>query len=46
MEPVAHFGLGALTEVSHVQVRWLNGVTVTLPAPAVDTTLRVPYPGQ
>ncbi len=46
MEPVAHFGLGALTAVDQVQVRWLDGATVTLPAPAIDTTLRVPYPGR
>lgn len=44
MEPVAHFGLGQETSVTSVTVRWVDGRTVTLDAPAIDGLLRVPCP--
>jgi hypothetical protein len=43
MEPVAHFGLGSISQVDRVTVRWLDGTTVTMDGPGVDQTLRVPY---
>ncbi|MDX2162888.1 MAG: CRTAC1 family protein [bacterium] len=44
MEPVAHFGLGELTEIERVDVRWLDGATVTVEAPEPNQVLRIPYP--
>lgn len=39
-EPVAHFGLGGVTSVQTIEVRWPDGVTVQYPGPwAVDQTL-------
>lgn len=45
MEPVAHFGLGELTYIERIEVRWLDGATTTIRNPAADSMLRVPYPG-
>jgi hypothetical protein len=44
MEPVAHFGLGALTTVDRVTVRWLDGETVTIEQPDIDQLIRVSHP--
>ncbi|MBL8165550.1 MAG: CRTAC1 family protein [Anaerolineae bacterium] len=44
MEPVAHFGLGALTEVESVEVRWPDGMFITLRELDADQMLRVEYP--
>ncbi len=44
MEPYAHFGLGLLDEVERVTITWTDGNIVTIDAPAINTTLRVPYP--
>jgi hypothetical protein len=44
MEPVAHFGLGDLTAVERVEVRWPDGTSLTLPTPATCQTLVVPHP--
>lgn len=44
MEPVAHFGLGTLTQVARVEVRWVDGTEVTHNRPVIDHVLRVPYP--
>ncbi|MDX2097236.1 MAG: ASPIC/UnbV domain-containing protein, partial [Leptolyngbyaceae cyanobacterium bins.59] len=44
MEPVAHFGLGSQTQITRIQVRWLDGRQVTIEAPTLDQFLRVPYP--
>jgi hypothetical protein len=44
MEPVAHFGLGAVHEVERVEVRWPDGVVVAIDAPPSGRTLTVPYP--
>ena len=44
MEPVAHFGLGPLTEVESVEIIWPGGVAATIPRPEADQTLTVPFP--
>jgi len=44
MEPVAHFGLGELSEVSEVTVTWPDGATTTVTPDKVDATLTVEYP--
>jgi hypothetical protein len=44
-EPVAHFGLGALDRVEHVQVTWPDGTLARLEAPTVRTTIDMRYPG-
>jgi hypothetical protein len=43
MEPVAHFGLGELSEVDRVTVRWLDGTVVSIDSPEVDQTIKVEY---
>jgi hypothetical protein len=45
MEPVAHFGLGRNPDVLEVRVQWPDGHRLTIPAPASNQVLRVPYPG-
>ncbi|MCA9790645.1 MAG: ASPIC/UnbV domain-containing protein, partial [Candidatus Eremiobacteraeota bacterium] len=44
MEPVAHFGLGSLTEVDEVEVRWPDGAEVKLNRQPADQTLKVTHP--
>jgi hypothetical protein len=44
MEPVAHFGLGEVTSVERVTVRWLDGTDVTIVAPKIDQVIKVEYP--
>jgi hypothetical protein len=44
MEAVAHFGLGGVRTVDHIEVRWPDGATVTIPSPAPNQVLRVPHP--
>ena len=44
MEPVAHFGLGPLTAVECIEVRWLDGATVVLDTPGIDRLVRMEYP--
>lgn len=45
MEPVAHFGLGELTQVDHVEVRFTDGTIYVHPqALMADQVLRVPHP--
>lgn len=44
MEPIAHFGLGAITAVDWVRVQWLDGTTRTYESPDVNRLLLVPYP--
>ena len=44
MEPVAHFGLGDVTQVERLNVRWLDGTTVTIESPEVDQILKIEYP--
>ena len=39
-----HFGLGAATKVDRVEVRWPDGTTQTVDAPAIDATLAVTQP--
>jgi len=45
MEPVAHFGLGSLTGVEQVDIRWPGGAVASLVGPEIDTLHRVAYPG-
>jgi hypothetical protein len=45
MEPVAHFGLGKEAAIDTVEVRWLDGKGVRIPAPETNQVLRVEYPG-
>merc|ERR1712118_393102 len=44
MEPVAHFGLGSLTEVDSITVTWPDGASHTITSPLVDQTHRVSRP--
>lgn len=44
MEPVAHFGLGELTRVERVEVRWPDGETVRIDHPQTCQALTVPHP--
>lgn len=44
MEPVAHFGLGELTHVDSVEIRWPDGATFTLNQPGVDQMIKVQHP--
>jgi hypothetical protein len=44
MEPVAHFGLGEVTNAESVRVTWPDGAEVLLRSPAVRATHRVEYP--
>lgn len=46
MEPVAHFGLGSLTEIDRVDIRWLDGTEVTINNPPADKELTVEHPRQ
>lgn len=44
MEPVAHFGLGAVTQIEQVTIRWPDGVSFTLDNPQADQLLKVQHP--
>jgi hypothetical protein len=44
MEPVAHFGLGARSTVTKIEVQWPDGSKAELHSPRVDQTHRVAYP--
>ncbi len=44
MEPVAHFGLGKITDVEKLVIRWTDGATLSMDSPAVDTLHRIPHP--
>ncbi|MGE0494178.1 MAG: CRTAC1 family protein [Vulcanimicrobiota bacterium] len=44
MEPVAHFGLGPLTEVEEVEIRWPDGAEVKLGRQSAEQTLKVRHP--
>ncbi|HVK19301.1 MAG TPA: CRTAC1 family protein [Fimbriiglobus sp.] len=45
MEPVAHFGLGAVEEVEEVVVTWPDGAREVVRGPAVRAEIVVAYPG-
>ena len=45
-EPVAHFGLGGLSVVESVEIRWVDGATLMVANPRVDTILKVKYPSK
>jgi len=44
MEPVAHFGLGAVETVGEVRVTWPDGATAILSAPEVRRTIPALHP--
>ncbi|MEM8535009.1 MAG: CRTAC1 family protein [Chloroflexota bacterium] len=44
MEPVAHFGLGTLEHIDGVEIRWLDGATVTIDTPQTHQLIRVAHP--
>jgi hypothetical protein len=46
MEPVAHFGLGAVHSVERVEVRWPDGIVRSIEHPHVNRVLRVEHPGR
>lgn len=46
MEPVAHFGLGRLTGVERVEVRWPDGAVQRIEGPGICQTLIIPHPGR
>lgn len=41
-----HFGLGAETKISHVEIHWPSGIVQRLENPAVDRIIRVEEPAQ
>lgn len=45
MEPVAHFGLGNVTQVDWLEVVWPGGATVRHHQPALCRTHRIVFPG-
>ncbi len=45
MEPVAHFGLGAVRDVERIEVQWPGGPWLSLDDPGIRKTHVVPYPG-
>lgn len=44
MEPVAHFGLGPVSQVENITVRWPDGAQETLANPERDRLHRIPHP--
>lgn len=44
MEPVAHFGLGEVSRVDRVEVRWPGGIAAIIDHPPIRRLLTVPYP--
>ncbi len=44
MEPVAHFGLGAIDQVDRVEVHWPDGVSQVIDTPQPNRLLRVQHP--
>jgi ASPIC and UnbV/FG-GAP-like repeat len=44
MEPVAHFGLGSVKAIDHIEVRWPDGAVFTLNRPAADQLIKVRHP--
>jgi hypothetical protein len=44
MEPVAHFGLGAVDKVDRIGIRWTDGAFRTIEAPEIDTVVHVEHP--
>ncbi len=44
MEPVAHFGLGAVTTIEQIEVRWPDGAFFTLNHPGADQMIKVQHP--
>lgn len=44
MEPVAHFGLGAVDQADRIEVRWPDGAVATIENPPCGRLLTVPYP--
>jgi len=44
MEPVAHFGLGSITTVEKLVIRWTDGAMLSILSPAIDALHRVPHP--
>lgn len=46
MEPVAHFGLGRVTQVDRVDIRWPDGATLRLDRPDTCQYLTIPHPGR
>ncbi len=45
MEPIAHFGLGQHPDVERVEVRWPDGIKITLDNPTVNQLLIIAHPG-
>jgi hypothetical protein len=44
MEPVAHFGLGTVTQVDRVEIIWPGGAATVLETPGINQTICVSYP--
>lgn len=44
MEPVAHFGLGAIRDIDQLSIQWPSGATTIITRPHVDQLLVVPHP--
>ncbi|MGA7341353.1 MAG: CRTAC1 family protein [Terracidiphilus sp.] len=42
----AHFGLGAETQIDHVEIRWPSGIVQRLEHPAVDRVVKVEEPAK
>ncbi|QQP90362.1 CRTAC1 family protein [Skermanella sp. TT6] len=46
MEPVAHFGLGAVHSVERVEIRWPDGAVRVIEHPHANRMVRVEHPGR
>ena len=44
MEPVAHFGLGKLSQVEEVEIQWPNGMRKSYPSLEINTFHRIDFP--
>ena len=44
MEPVAHFGLGKLSQVDEIEIQWPNGMRKSYPTLEINTFHRIDFP--
>ena len=44
MEPVAHFGLGKLSQIDEIEIQWPNGMRKSYPMPEINTFHRIEFP--
>ena len=44
MEPVAHFGLGKLSQVDEIEMQWPKGMRKSYPTLEINTFHRIDFP--